>query len=101
MSDTVANGPTGEAQQGASLVINAQYLQDLSFENPRAPDSLLQQSAPPAVGIDVDVRARRLARRLRGRADAEAEARVPGEVAFLVELGYGAVITVRNVPQEF
>jgi preprotein translocase subunit SecB len=101
MSDTAANGPTGEAQQGPSLVINAQYLRDLSFENPRAPESLLQQSAAPEVGIDVDVKARQI-----GETSFEVvlvlkvEARVAGEVAFLVELEYGGVVTIQNVAQD-
>jgi preprotein translocase subunit SecB len=98
MSDTAANGPTSEAQPGPSLVINAQYLRDLSFENPRAPESLLQQSAAPEVGIDVDVKARQI-----GETSFEVvlvlkvEARVAGEVAFLVELEYGGVVTIQNV----
>jgi preprotein translocase subunit SecB len=101
MSDTAATGPTGEATQAPSLVINAQYLRDLSFENPRAPESLLQQSAPPEVGIDVDVKARQI-----GEESFEVvlvlkvEARVAGEVAFLVELEYGGVVTIKNVTQE-
>jgi preprotein translocase subunit SecB len=101
MSDTAANGQTGETPQAPSLVINAQYLRDLSFENPRAPESLLQQAAPPEVGIDVDVKARQIGE------DAfevvlvlKVEARVANEVAFLVELEYGGVVTIRNVNQE-
>ena len=101
MSDTAANGSTAEAPPAPSLVINAQYLRDLSFENPRAPESLLQQSAPPEVGIDVDVKARQI-----GEESFEVvlvlkvEARVAGDVAFLVELEYGGVVTIKNVAQD-
>ena len=45
------------AAQGQQLIINAQYIKDLSFENPRAPQSLMQQTAPPSVEINVDVKA--------------------------------------------
>ena len=38
-------------------MVNAQYVKDLSFENPRAPQSLSQQTAQPAVEINVDVKA--------------------------------------------
>ena len=42
------------------LVVNAQYIKDLSFENPRAPHSLLQQKEPPEVQLSVDVKAQGL-----------------------------------------
>ena len=45
------------AAQGQQLIINAQYIKDLSFENPRAPQSLMQQAAPPSVEINIDVKA--------------------------------------------
>ncbi len=43
------------------LVINAQYLKDLSFENPRAPQSLIQGAEPPDVTLDADVKGRNIA----------------------------------------
>ena len=39
--------PAPEPQQ---LIFNAQYIKDLSFENPRAPQSLIQQTTPLANG---------------------------------------------------
>ena len=88
-------------QQGQQLIVNAQYIKDLSFENPRAPHSLRQQAAQPAVEINVDVKAQSL-----GTDNYEvvltikSNAKIQDELLFLVELTYGAVITVRNVPQE-
>lgn len=96
---TAASAAT--AQQGQQLIVNVQYIKDLSFENPRAPHSLRQQTMPPSVNINVDVKAQGLG------SDAyevlltiNAGARVQDEVLFLVELTYGAVVTVRNMPQE-
>jgi preprotein translocase subunit SecB len=64
MSDeTTGNGPAPPQAAGAApqqLIVNAQYIKDLSFENPRAPASLRQQSAAPAVEINVDVKAQGL-----------------------------------------
>src|SRR5437016_3981060 len=62
MSDTIpGNGQSAEqpagAAQGQQLIINAQYVKDLSFENPRAPQSLMQQATPPSVEINIDVKA--------------------------------------------
>src|ERR1700682_1169321 len=45
---------------GQQLFVNAQYIKDLSFENPRAPHSLTQQGTAPAVEINVDVKAQNL-----------------------------------------
>ena len=39
-----------------SVVINAQYIKDLSFENPNAPYSLIDNEKPN-INIDLDVKA--------------------------------------------
>ena len=90
--------PPAAAQQ---LMINAQYVKDLSFENPRAPQSLIQPSTQPSVDINVDVKAQNLGPDLfEVVLTINATARVQDEPVFLVELVYGAVVTAANVPQE-
>src|SRR5437763_4002264 len=95
-----AQQPAGAAQ-GQQLIINAQYTKDLSFENPRAPQSLMQQATPPSVEINIDVKAQTL-----GTDNYEvvltinATAKSQNDTLFLIELAYAAVVTVRNVPQE-
>src|ERR1700730_7726995 len=83
------------------LIVNAQYIKDLSFENPRAPHSLTQQAAAPAGEINVDVNAQNLS------ADSyevvltiKAGAKIDGADLFIAELVYGAVVTVRNLPRD-
>ena len=99
MSDIAANGQDGA--DSPVLIINAQYLRDLSFENPRAPESLLAQNGPPEVAIEVDVKARQLNDELfEAVLSIKVEARQGNEVAFLVELDYGGVLTIRNAGQE-
>lgn len=94
---TVAE-PTQTAQQ---MIINAQYIKDLSFENPRAPNSLRQQTVQPSVDINVDVKAQALApENYEVVLTINASARIQDETLFIIELAYGAIITVRNVPQE-
>ena len=110
MADEVpGNGPAAEPPAGATqgqqpgqqLIINAQYIKDLSFENPRAPQSLMQQATPPSVEINIDVKAQGV-----GPENYEvvltinASAKSQNDTLFLIELTYGAVVTVRNVPQE-
>jgi len=96
-----AQGQQMGQQTGQQLVINAQYIKDLSFENPRAPQSLMQQAAPPSVEINIDVKAQSV-----GPENYEvvltlnASAKAQNDVLFLVELTYGAIVTVRNVAQD-
>ena len=89
--------PTGPAQ----LIINAQYVRDLSFENPRAPQSLIQQKAQPEVSLDVDVKARNLAPELfEVSLTISAQAKAEGETVFIVQLTYCGVVTIKNASQE-
>lgn len=96
-SDTTPAAPGG-AQQ---LIVNAQYIKDLSFENPRAPQSLIQPTAQPSVDINVDVKAQNLGPDVfEVVLTINASARAQDEPVFLVELAYGTVVTVRNAPAE-
>ena len=88
-------------QTQQQLIINAQYIKDLSFENPHAPTSLRQQATPPAVEINVDVKAQVLApENYEVVLTIKASARVQDEMLFIIELAYGAVATLRNVAPE-
>jgi preprotein translocase subunit SecB len=96
-----ATEPGQAAAQAQQLVVNAQYIKDLSFENPRAPQSLMQQAAPPAVEINVDVKAQNLGPdTFEVVLTINASAKVQDDPLFLLELTYGAIVTVRNTPQD-
>ncbi|MEO9191105.1 MAG: protein-export chaperone SecB [Acetobacteraceae bacterium] len=58
MSET--SPQVGAAQQRPPLVVNIQYVKDLSFEVPGAPQIYSQLRAQPAVNINLDVQARRI-----------------------------------------
>ncbi|AUG54680.1 protein-export chaperone SecB [Thalassospira marina] len=98
---TGAEGAEAAQQQaGNPITIHAQYIKDLSFENPNAPESVALQQQPK-INIDVDVQARTTEdQRLHEvvlKIDVQAE--VAEKVAFIAELQYGAVVTL-NVPDE-
>jgi len=105
MSDTTDNATTegAAAEQGAqpSVRVLAQYVKDLSFENPRAPMSLQKKDGTPPINIGVNVGARGLA-----EADYEvtlsldAKAGDGDDVTFQVELHYAGVIRVQGMKQE-
>lgn len=90
----------GTAQQ-PSLNILAQYIKDLSFENPGAPRSLQSRDKAPSINITVNVNANPLS-----GSDFDvvlslnAEAKEDDKVLFAVELVYGGVFRIAGFPQE-
>ena len=103
--ETTGNGaggaPTTRPTEPQQLILNAQYIKDLSFENPRAPQSLVQQTTQPEVEINVDVKASNLSPEVfEVVLTINATARAQGETVFLVELAYGSVVTVKNATAE-
>lgn len=98
MSDEAAARPT-ESDEPQPLVVNVQYVKDLSFENPNAPGSLVGLKGAPDIHVDVDVAARGVGDNtyevtLTLRAHATSEERT----VFLVDLIYGGVLTLTQVP---
>jgi preprotein translocase subunit SecB len=94
--------PGAGAEAAQQLIVNAQYIKDLSFENPRAPHSLTQQSSAPTVDINVDVNAQAVSPDayevvLTIKVNAKT---TNNEALFLLELIYGAVVTTRNLPRD-
>lgn len=49
-----------DAAPTAPIQLKGQYIKDVSFENPRAPQSLLALREPPGIDISVDLNAQRL-----------------------------------------
>jgi preprotein translocase subunit SecB len=83
------------------LTVHAQYIKDLSFENPRSPHSLMEQGQPQ-LGLNVLVKTRQLEGStyevaLVIEADAKTD---KSEVVFALELVYGGVFTLGEIPQE-
>jgi preprotein translocase subunit SecB len=103
MAEATNGGAVPGADSQRQLAINAQYVKDLSFENPRAPHSLLQppQGAAPELQVGVDVKAQGLATDVYEVVmTLKIETRMQNEVMFVVELSYGAVVSLINTPQE-
>ncbi|CAH2600812.1 Protein-export protein SecB [Rhodovastum atsumiense] len=104
MSET---NPTAQPQV-PPLVVNIQYVKDLSFEVPGAPQIYTQLRNAPRVDINLDVQARRIAEgqdtfevTLAIRAEAtEAQANgSAGNRVFLAELAYAGVFTLSGLPE--
>jgi preprotein translocase subunit SecB len=83
------------------LNVLAQYIKDLSFENPNAPASLAPQSQPPQINIQINVGANNIAENEYEVAlSIEGKAESASKVLFSFELNYAGVFRIVNVPQE-
>lgn len=99
--------PSSKANSGtdakAPLVVNAQYVKDLSFENPTPLTNVMEQEERPSISIHIEAQAHNLADRsfevtLKIRVDAKRkEAQV-----FLLDLEYAGAFTIgTDVPEDY
>ncbi len=86
------------------FLINAQYLKDLSFENPKAPDSLRNVKSNPTFKIDADVKSKELPDHGKNIYEVElsikCETKSENNVLFLVEGVYSGIFTIENANEE-
>lgn len=96
------SGQSPQVNPGAvpSLAVRAQYMVDLSFESPGAPNSLGPREAAPQVSVGVDVNVRRGAEnQFEVIMKLGARAHVQDDTIFAVELVYAGIFHIQNVPE--
>jgi preprotein translocase subunit SecB len=97
-----AGSGAGNGQGGApSMKILGQYIKDLSFENPNAPQSLAGQDGQPEINISVNVNAKPMSEtdfEVELHLNAKAEGK--SSVVFAAELLYAGIFRLENIPQE-
>lgn len=94
------SAPTG-GPAAMPMVVNAQYVKDLSFENPHAPHIFLSAKEAPQVQLDVNVQVEQLAEHsYEVSLHMEARATQGADTAFLVDLAYAGVFTLSGIPAE-
>ena len=110
--------PPGQPSAAAPLIINTQYVKDLSFEVPGAPQVFATLRSQPQINLGLDVKVQKLAPaeqnafevtlHLRaeafdpaqgGAAAATAEGGQKPAPIFIAELAYAGVFTLNNVPE--
>lgn len=103
MSEPGAPAGTTEEGQAAQprLSILTQYVKDLSFENPRAPMGLAPGQQRPEIQIAVDVNARQVGEQhFEVVLQINIEAKSGETPFFLMELAYGGVFALANIPED-
>jgi preprotein translocase subunit SecB len=98
MSSEGTPAPTNQGQPGVpNLQVVAQYIKDLSFENPGATSNLNDR---PQIELGVDLNAARMPEadffevELKIRVDAKGD----GKPLFLLEVAYAGVFKLTNIP---
>ena len=101
---TTTNGggdPAPATGEMPSLSILVQYSKDFSFENPNAPQSLMQQQQQPQIGIQINVNPRQMSNTdFEVELKLEGKAEHSGNVLFAFDLNYAGVFRVENFPAE-
>jgi preprotein translocase subunit SecB len=113
--DNSSNGSAAAASAGATTQVSAeakpqlqpslrilgQYLKDLSFENPNAPQTLAPQQTQPNINISVNVNARNLAPTdFEVELHLDAKATLQDKVIFAAELVYAGTFRLENFPAQ-
>lgn len=90
-----------QSQQQARLMIQTQYIKDLSFENPRAPQSFESGQTRPEITVRIDVRAQPVGSdRHEVALHLSVEAKVGEDTAFVCELTYAGLFALMNIPEQ-
>jgi preprotein translocase subunit SecB len=88
------------AASQAQLAVLAQYIKDLSFESPGAPQSLQGPGQNPQLKVSVNVNAEpRAEETFEVALHLDVHAKSDQGVIYNVELVYGGVFRLRNIPQ--
>lgn len=87
------------------VIIQAQYLKDMSFENPNAPEILKKADKPPEVEIDIAVDARKLDENAESpfyevTLTINASAKRDGKTLFIAEIVYGATVSITGMDEK-
>ena len=101
MTEEAQNGAQPTANGTPSMQLRAQYIKDLSFENPRAPGSIFNLKEAPELEVNVNLAAQRLdesvfelAIQINVRAQAEKS------TVFMTDLSYGGIFETQNIPED-
>ena len=104
MTDAPSTPTPTQTPEQPQLRVLAQYVKDLSFENPGSPDTLRPGQPAPGIDLAIDVKARAMGEDnfevvlvMNARATRKDES---GEdsVVFIAELSYGGLFQLANIP---
>ena len=96
-----ATAPQTEETAEPPITINGQYIKDLSFEAPTTPGIFsLMQEHEPSINVNIDVNAQPFEEEVfEVVLHVKADCKVGETLAFIVELAYGGLFTLKVPPE--
>tara|TARA_B100000965_G_scaffold336621_1_gene303004 strand:- start:151 stop:651 length:501 start_codon:yes stop_codon:yes gene_type:complete len=103
MSEEITPDIGGNVQDGdqVPLVIHGQYIKDLSFEVPGAPQVFIEApQGQPEMSLNLDVQVEGISEEVfEVILDIKAESKIGGKLAYIMELKYSGLFTLK-VPEQ-
>ena len=100
MADETQGGAAPQANAAPSMNMIGQYIRDLSFENPGAPGTMLAGGTNPAFNVSISVGVKKQDDETYAvELTLNAKANRAETLLFSVELVYGGVFRLRNMPE--
>ncbi len=100
MADDTQGATTPQPATAPSMNLVGQYIRDLSFENPGAPATLLAGGSNPAFNVSISVGVKKQSDEIYAvELTLNAKANREETVLFNVELVYGGMFRLKNVPE--
>ena len=97
------NEPTNnpQAPQQPTFAVRGQYIKDLSFESPHAPNSLVQMPQKPSIDINFDIKTQKLQDNFY-EVTLLISARALNEEStlFLIDLAYAGIFALSGIPAD-
>jgi preprotein translocase subunit SecB len=85
----------------APLLINGQFVKDLSFENPDPLKNLANLQEQPEININVDIKANKVSDNVyEVILHVTSEATIKKQRLFMLELEYAGIFTLNDIPEE-
>ncbi len=103
-SDTNQAPPASGAVQNLPIAIHAQYVRDISFENPHAPNSLRAGQEGPRMDINIAMDLRKIedgkiANMYEVVLKVSAKAQRKDYTVYVAEVEYGMAVSMQNIPE--
>ncbi len=95
--------PPAQPAVPPSIQVIAQYVKDMSFENPNAPESLVSGWPAPETSVQISLGQKTLKENTFESSlhlRIEAKNKQDGRMAFIIDLHYGAMVVLTNIPKE-
>lgn len=99
----MAETPATEPQQQPNIHVLTQYVHDLSFENPHAPESLVAGWGAPDTAVQITMQNKAVnddTFDVRLHLRVEAKKKDEDKKVFILDLVYGALVQLKHVPRD-